>query len=267
MGFFTIGEVGRMVGVSQSTLRLWEQRGLLKPARRNGNHRLYSPDDINLLKKIKYLVRAEGLNLAGVRHTLKQEGEPLPAVEPTAAHVAGIGAKLRTLRTERKLTLADVSRLTGLSITFLSRVETSKAKISVSTLQKLAVFYQKNLLYFFEGLSVAGAALIRAEERRVLETSERAVKMELLVGVPEFVMEPILFTVKPGGGSEGSYSHEGEEFLFMLEGCLEMWLDEAERYVLKPGDSLYFRSTLAHRWKNSGQKDAVILWVNTPPTF
>jgi len=77
-------------------------------------------------------------------------------------------------------------------------------------------------------------------------------------------MEPHLFRIKPGGGSGESYSHEGEEFLHVLRGHFEIWLDAKEHYRLKPGDSLYFESSTPHRWKNPGRKETWLLWVNTP---
>jgi quercetin dioxygenase-like cupin family protein len=60
----------------------------------------------------------------------------------------------------------------------------------------------------------------------------------------------------------------------MLQGTLEIWLDELERYVLHAGDSFWFESTRGHRWFNpakplvqSHQGEATLLWVNTPPSF
>src|SRR5436305_192950 len=80
------------------------------------------------------------------------------------------------------------------------------------------------------------------------------------------VMEPHLFRVKPGGGSGESYSHEGEEFLHILRGRFEIWLNDTEHHLLKPGDSLYFESSMPHRWKNPGKVETCLLWINTPPT-
>src|SRR5438034_5176683 len=80
-------------------------------------------------------------------------------------------------------------------------------------------------------------------------------------------MEPHLFRIKPGGGSGESYSHEGEEFLHVLRGNFEIWLDAKEHYHLKPGDSLYFESSTPHRWKNPGRTETWLLSINTPPTF
>jgi quercetin dioxygenase-like cupin family protein len=80
-------------------------------------------------------------------------------------------------------------------------------------------------------------------------------------------MEPQIFTVEPGAGSEGSYSHDGEEFVFVLEGSFEVLLNEEERYLLRVGDSLYYPSSVVHAWRNPGRERARVIWVNTPPTF
>jgi quercetin dioxygenase-like cupin family protein len=61
--------------------------------------------------------------------------------------------------------------------------------------------------------------------------------------------------------------HQGEDFLYMLEGTLEVWLDEVECHILEQGDSFWFESNRGHRWFNPTNKRAAVLWVNTPPTF
>ena len=89
--------------------------------------------------------------------------------------------------------------------------------------------------------------------------------MELLaVGNP--VMEAHMFRLAPGAGTEESYTHAGEEFLYVLRGEFAISLEE-EEYRLKTGDSFYFESTTPHRWSNPGKSEAQVLWINTPPTF
>jgi quercetin dioxygenase-like cupin family protein len=56
-------------------------------------------------------------------------------------------------------------------------------------------------------------------------------------------------------------------FIYMLSGTIEFWLDEMECYILEPGDSFWFDSTMGHRWFNASHEEAVLLWVNTPVTF
>jgi quercetin dioxygenase-like cupin family protein len=80
------------------------------------------------------------------------------------------------------------------------------------------------------------------------------------------VMEPHLFRVAPEAGSGDSYTHDGEEFLYVLRGELMITL-EKQQYRLKAGDSFYFESATPHHWKNPGRAETWVLWVNTPPTF
>jgi quercetin dioxygenase-like cupin family protein len=89
--------------------------------------------------------------------------------------------------------------------------------------------------------------------------------MELLAW-GKTVMEPHLFRIAPDAGSGESYTHDGEEFLHILRGELQISL-EGKEYRLKPGDSFYFESDMAHSWKNPGRAETWVLWINTPPTF
>ena len=81
------------------------------------------------------------------------------------------------------------------------------------------------------------------------------------------LMEPHIFRIAPAAGSGESYKHDGEEFLYILKGCIEISLDGGEANRLEQGDSFYFESSTPHRWNNPGKKEAWVLWVNTPPTF
>ena len=134
---------------------------------------------------------------------------------------------------------------------------------SVGTLRKLARFYKTKILDFFDP-SESNTRLVRPERRKVLEAGP-GVRMELLAW-GNTVMEPHLFRIAPGSGSGESYTHVGEEFLFVLRGELQISL-RCEEYRLKTGDSFYFESAVPHQWSNPGRTDTVVLWVNTPPTF
>ena len=169
----------------------------------------------------------------------------------------------RQLRTRKSLSLAEVARAVGVSVGFLSAVERSQMSASVGTLRKLARFYKTKILDFFDP-SESNTRLVRPERRKVLEAGP-GVRMELLAW-GNTVMEPHLFRIAPEAGSGESYTHEGEEFLYVLRGALKISLDD-EEYVLKRGDSFYFESATPHRWRNPGCSETWVLWVNTPPTF
>ena len=146
-GYLKIGDVARMVGVSPSVIRSWEALGLTRPRRTASKYRLYSSEDVKLLKRARYLRRVRGLNAPAIVQLLKREGVVTGSKDGTAG---AIGGHLRKLRTKRALSLAQVAQAVGISVGFLSALERSRMTASVGTLRKLARFYKTNILDFFE---------------------------------------------------------------------------------------------------------------------
>jgi DNA-binding transcriptional MerR regulator/mannose-6-phosphate isomerase-like protein (cupin superfamily) len=258
--YLKIGDVARLVGISPSAIRAWERLGLTRPQRTESRYRLYAQDDVRLLKKARYLRKVRGLNAAAIVQMLKREGAIQPVADNTSA---AMGPRLRRLRTQRGVGLAEVAAAAGISVGFLSAIERSQMSASVGTLRRLARYYRTNILDFFDATD-SNTRLVRPPKRKVLEAGP-GVRMELLAWGNK-VMEPHLFRIAPQAGSGESYAHEGEEFLFVLRGELKIAL-ASEEYHLKRGDSFYFESATPHRWTNPGRTETWLLWVNTPPTF
>lgn len=266
VGLLTVGETARILGISPSTLRLWENVGLVTPARSNGRYRLYSRELLQVLKRIKYLRDVKLLNLPGIRQVLGKS--PAHAAKNGTSRQGqqprDIGRKLRQLRKKQGLGVVEAAKRAKISAGFLSALELSRANPSVATLQRLAATYGTTVLDFYD-LPKHSGRLVRPRDRRAIQT-QSGVRIELLsVGAKQ--LESQLFRVPPGAGSDGSYSHQGEEFIYMVQGTLELWLDELECHTLHEGDSFWFESTLGHRWYNPSDEEAVLLWINTPPTF
>ena len=263
--YFRIGEAARILGISPSCLRNWERVGLLRPVRSQGLYRLYSREELRKLRRIKFLRRTKHVNPAGIAAMFHgQSNEKVPPPPNEKNDKEDIGTRLLRLRRQSRLTLVNVAESTGVSPSFLSSVEHGNSNPSIATLQKLARLYNTNVLSFFTDTESA-RRLVRPRDRKILKPNP-GVRMELLA-LGNAKMEPHLFRIAPGATSGGSYDHEGEEFIFVLQGQLEIWLDEIERYLMEAGDSLYFESTHAHRWRNVGTRETLLLWVNTPPTF
>jgi len=265
--YFKISYVSKILGVSPSSLRTWEELGLIRPARSQGRYRLYTSEDVKTAKHILHLLKKQKLNLAGVAHLLSTQ-KSASANRPRASTAAtvSVGQHLLELRRKQALTLAQVARQAGVSISFLSAIERGHSKPSIATLQGLAAIYRTNVLSMFGAENESKAQrLVRPSDRKILKP-EPGVRMELLV-LGKSQMEPHIFRIAPGVSSGGSYHHEGEEFIHVLKGSLEVWLDEIERYTLAPGDTLHFESTHAHRWKSLSEEETILLWVNAPPTF
>jgi len=261
--YLKIGDVARMAGISPSVIRSWENLGLTRPQRTRSKYRLYTPEDVKLLKRARFLRRVRGLNAPAIVQLLKREGN-VPATKSNGSNVSpGLGKKLRRLRAQRGLSLAQVAESVEISVGFLSALERSQMSASVGTLRKLARFYDTNILEFF-GPDEASTSVITPARRKILNAGP-GVRMELLAW-GNTAMEPHLFRVAPRSGSGESYSHEGEEFLHVLRGKLQISV-EGKLHQLRAGDSFYFESSSPHHWSNPGNSEAVILWVNTPPTF
>ena len=255
----TIGDVAELTGISASVIRSWEKLGIIQPERTDSKYRLYSEHDVKVLKRARYLGRVRGLNGRAIAEQLKSQG----IVKSRKNDAGAMGGRLRQLRLSRHLPLAEVAGAVGISVGFLSAIERSHMSASVGTLRRLARYYKLNILDFFDPTQ-ANPVRVRPEDRKRLDAGP-GVRMELLAW-GNTVMEPHLFTIASGAGSGESYSHEGEEFLFVLRGALDIALD-GQSHRLRAGDSFYFESNTPHRWRNSGRTETVVLWINTPPTF
>ena len=269
-----VSEAAQLVGVSPSTLRAWESAGLVTPSRQ-GRYRRFSPSDVKDLQRVAAL-RAQGFSAAAIRTMLPKRGggvgEGGSRGEVREAGPRGgvsqgdsLGGKLRAARRRRGLSLREASGLAGLSVSHLSAIERGTRNISLAGLQRLAVALGISVSDLF-GSSSGSGRLVHAGRRPVLDTGDRRVRVESLA-VGAQLLEPHLYVVQPGGGSEGSYHHDGEEMVYVLRGEVEFWLNELERHVVRPGDCLTFPSSLRHRWRNCGAERLEMLWVNTPITF
>lgn len=264
--YLTVGQTARILGISPSTLRLWENVGLVTPARSAGRFRLYTPELLELLKRIKYLHDVKRLNVPGIKQALadspptKRRRRSFVESHPTM----DLGGKLRRLRTKYGLSVTEAARRAEISVGFLSAVELGNANASVATLQRLAAAYDTTVLDLYN-LAPKSSRVVRPDKRQALETKS-GVRMELL-STGTKMLESMLIRVPPGTGSDGAYAHQGEDFVYMMEGTLEIWLDEVECHVLRKGDSFWFESHRGHRWFNPGKVVTSMIWVNTPPTF
>src|SRR5450432_4643845 len=130
-----IGDVAKLVGLSPTVIRMWESLGLAQPRRTASRYRLYTREDVRLLKRASFLRKVRGMNASAIVQTLKHEGL---AHAPGDGTARAIGTRLRQLRLRRGSSLATVAKAAGISVGFLSAIERSQMSASVSTLRKLA---------------------------------------------------------------------------------------------------------------------------------
>lgn len=259
--FLSIGDAARLIGVSRAVLRLWERERLIAPRRSAGGHRLYSADDLQRLRRIAHLRRLDRLNAAAIRRELgPMDGAGLAEPALPEPH---IGPRLRAMRTARGWSLAEVAAKAALSVSFLSAVERGLSSISVGNLFKLADAFGTTVPGLTAERESAPRSLLHPRERPRYVAGQDRVVIEDLIASPG-ALEAQRIEILPGGGSDDAYAHPGEEFVYVLAGQLRFWIDEREDHRLEAGDSLYFRSSRPHRWRNEGDEPATVLWINVP---
>lgn len=172
-----------------------------------------------------------------------------------------LGQKIGRLRQERGLTLQEVSDGSGLTPSFLSRLERDKVNISVANLRKLALFFNVQMTYFFEGEDNQQVGqLVRAADRIKLSLDEAPVQVYSLLPANSY-MEARLIEANPNGGQQGFTTRVGQ-MIYLLEGRLQYSLGE-EEYILEAGDTLFFRDELPYGWVNVGEEKVVLLSFST----
>ena len=194
---------------------------------------------------------------------------PVPAGRGAPLEDFNIGAKIKGLKLLRKKTLQEVADKTGSSPALISQVENNNVSPPLATLSKIAKVLGVRVGYFFrdEGPEEAYEVVRREERPAVTRVISRTGGQHgytynaLTHRKRDKIMEPFLLFVDPGmRDEENLYSHEGEEFLLILEGEVELVLEQ-ERVVLREGDSVYFESSLRHRLLAHGSGGAKVLAV------
>ena len=176
-----------------------------------------------------------------------------------------IGQQIRYYRKLKGLRLRDLAELGGLSESLLSKIENGKSTPSLGGLHRIARALGTNVSVFFAEAERSATVVTRAGERPVIRMDEESSE-NLAPEGERHLMQAMIISVKPGGRSQGTRQHQGEEVGYLLEGELELTVNGAT-YRLGAGDCFMFRSELPHAYRNPGRSLARVVWVNTPPSL
>lgn len=180
---------------------------------------------------------------------------------------------IKRIRKANGITLQEMSNKTGISVNHLSQIERAKINPSIGTIKKITNVLGVPFMALGneEELSPPNpskkAEVVRQDMRKILVYPKSKTKVYLLTPDLQRKLEVVLSESEPDEqGPDEWYRHEGEEFGFIVEGQLEVTVDD-EVYVLEEGDSIYFRSHLPHRMRRIGDTPCRSIWVITPPSF
>lgn len=182
-----------------------------------------------------------------------------------------VGEKIKQIREFQNVSLEELGARSGLSVELIKQIEDAQAYPSLSPLIKIARALGVRLGTFLDDDVSSNCVLVKKDEHR---KTVRFTSKETKVGDLDFeplgynkrdrYMEPFLITADPEESKEPLISsHEGEEFLYVLEGELVVTYGK-DTYILEPGDSIYYDSVVPHNVRAGARPAKFVAVVYTP---
>lgn len=195
---------------------------------------------------------------------------PVKGVDPGTAEIfiseKKIGERIKRLRLKKSMGLVELGRHTGLSASFLSQLETGRVVPTLRNLARIAMVFSKDLAHFFEPEPRSVCRVHRKTDRvRLPQTGadDPTYFFESLgYMVPDRLIDPYLAEFVPLKKTVDvrAHMHTGQEFLYVMEGSLDMRHGEAI-HTLHPGDCIYFDAGTQHSYRCAGGEKCTALIV------
>lgn len=169
-------------------------------------------------------------------------------VEPVS--VEAIGDRIKGIREAKGISCEELSNITGFDVDFLVRIEKNEVQPQLGTLVKLSKALESAFSRLVSGVGDKLYSVTRKDARKIVSRSSSAKGKHLYTYhsmAPEVKgrhMEALMVTLEENPDQEMSV-HDGEEFIFVIEGTVYVKIDEDE-FDLEPGDSVYYLSTTPH---------------------
>lgn len=184
--------------------------------------------------------------------------------------IESIGQKVKEIRQQNDITLKELSEKTGLSTSFLSQFERGLTTIAIDSLVGVAEALNTDLQTLLKDNLASGKPADRTVQHSYQRTNIQVPDAHQihtnLSAFPEdksMMVRQITLLPSPEEQELASYQHEGEEFLYVLEGVLTLIID-GTKHQLYPGDTAHFASRSEHIWGNETNRIVNILIVNYP---
>lgn len=178
-----------------------------------------------------------------------------------------IGGQLKKKRLEAGLTLKNLASETGLSSALISRIEHGKIMPSIPTLQLIAINLKVEIEEFFRDTDQSLYVVSYKEDHRLVHSGDRYENIEMLSGgLENAFMEPAIVTLKRKSKENDMalVTHEGQEFMYVLEGKIEITLG-MKKFIMKKGDTAYWYGKIPHKGVSLGNRTARTLNIHLIP--
>ena len=179
-----------------------------------------------------------------------------------------IGGRLKERRKSKGLSITDLAEQSGVSTGLISQIERDLVVPSVVNLYRIAQVLDADINYFFENEQAEAVQITRCGEHNQMITDQGNGIYKLFTSSRKgHVLDLVQVTLRGGEDySREMVAHKGEECGFVLKGVLTLLVEDRE-YRLHEGDSVYFRSSVPHKYTNRDNEDCVSVWAMTPTFF
>ncbi|MFH1122354.1 MAG: XRE family transcriptional regulator [Pseudomonadota bacterium] len=193
--------------------------------------------------------------------------DSIGAETPKEDFIVKVGERVKSVRETRGLSLEDICQRTGITMEVLSQIEEGEIAPPLGMVIKLAKALEMKMGYFISGDEERAYTIVRRGDRKVVSRydSKKGKRYgyefeSLAPHKKDRHMEPFLVTLEPADTEEERSTHDGQEFIFVLKGKMEVRLGE-EIHILDPGDAIYYDSVVPHLVKCHGAEVTKILAV------
>jgi transcriptional regulator with XRE-family HTH domain len=183
--------------------------------------------------------------------------------------IARIGPKIREARKANDLSTKELAERSGMSPAAINKIERNLIIPTIATLYKIANALDRSVSFFVDEEEIRDdrGFIKKGERSKIHNPASRVTFENIAARLKNCLIDAGFSVIEPGGGSGRNYmTHLGEELIYCLEGEVEYFL-EGEKCILRPGDSLHFKSSIPHRWTNKTNSPAKVLGIITPPPF
>lgn len=178
-----------------------------------------------------------------------------------------IGQQIKQLRLDKGLTLQELAEMVDLTASHISQIENAKSSPSLATLKLISRALGCRLIDFFADELVDDPVITSEKDwTQVHLPGWESASMQMVRTVGYKRMQPFYTVIPPGGCSREAYAHVGDEFGFVLEGELTLFVG-GEEYKVPKKTAFYYSSVKPHSWRNDGDVPCSLIWVNSPPTW
>lgn len=176
-----------------------------------------------------------------------------------------MGARIKLFRKNKGITQKQLAENLGISLSYMSQLESAKSNISVSMLLNIVrILNLPSVALLLDEKPMGGVAIIRTGDRKNYVGNEGKVTTDILYASSNRQLDVFVMRLPVDADTKKADSHRGNEFCFVIRGKVRLFLGDHHEYELGKNDVAAYPAENPHRWVNIGEEDAEVLVASTP---